>query len=99
MLVFEDRRPTEDRARIFNALNNVDNPMSNYIGHTLEMVDLIHHKYESVDQETGEVILKYRNILIDENGNLFNTISYGVNQRLRSLLSIYGLPQQWDRTP
>ena len=74
----------------------MDNPLSNYVGHELEIKDLIHHKYETMDPETGEVQLKYRNILIDVEGNLFNTISYGVNAGLRSLLSIYGLPEEWE---
>ena len=93
---FKDPQTKENKAKIFNALNNVDNPLSNFIGHELAIVDLIHHKYESIDADTGEVQLKYRNILIDENGNLFNTISYGVNAGLRSLLSIYGMPQEWE---
>ena len=60
---FADPHSKGNKAKIFNALNNIDNPLSNYIGHEIAVKDIIHHKYETIEPDTGEVQLKYRNII------------------------------------
>ena len=86
------------KAAIFNAINSADESLSDHIGEVLEVVDVVAHPVELVDEESGEVVNALRTVLIDKNGKSYTAVSQGITSALSRIFSIVGMPS-WKDEP
>lgn len=76
---------------------NQDNvPLSDYVGKTLKITNIIMQRVDLVDDKTGELDEGIRSILIDDTGKAYSATSKGIVNALRQIMSIMGEPKQWD---
>lgn len=86
----------EDKVKLYQALESCDVLLNDIVGTTLEIVDVYTEAREVPDEETGEMVKKYRTILFDVDGKTYATGSYGVYNSLKRIFKIFGLPNMWD---
>lgn len=85
----------KSKAKIYNAINNPDKKLSDVIGETIELKDIVAHMIELVDEETGEYLQTLRTVLIDSKGVSYEAVSGGVANAVSRLIQIYGQPNTW----
>lgn len=88
----------ETKVKIFNAINTPINHLSDFIGETIEVVDVIAHPVELVDETTGELVQAVRTILIDKDGVSYDAVSQGVASALGKIFQLIGKPP-WTEIP
>lgn len=86
---------------IFNAVNGADESVADHIGEVLEIVNVVAHPVELVDEETGVVVNALRTVLIDKNGKTYTAVSQGITSALAKIFSIVGTPEDgaWELEP
>lgn len=86
---------------IFNAVNGADESIADHIGEVLEVVNVVAHPVELVDEETGVVVNALRTVLIDKNGKTYTAVSQGITSALSKIFSIVGSPEDgaWEKEP
>lgn len=80
---------------LFNALNSPDESLSEHIGETIQVVDIILHKVE-LDEEDGTQREGVRTILIAQDGTSYAAVSGGVANAVQRILSVFGSPETWE---
>lgn len=85
----------KDRAAVFNAANNPDHKLADYINKTIVVRDVLAEQVELVDDETGEVAESVRVVFVDMDGESYQTISTGVYSALKRAIQVFGAPT-WD---
>lgn len=86
---------TEEKAALFNAVNNPDEVLAAHIGDTILITDVFVGTYDKVNKETGEVTTGRRIILLDDTGKTYFTGSSGIYLALQKLTAIFGQPH-WE---
>lgn len=86
----------ESKAKVYNAMNNTDFSIGDYIGETIEMVDFLAHRGSITDDETGEVSEIDRCVIIDVNGKTYGSISTGIKNSMLNIFQSFGNPQTWE---
>ena len=86
----------ESKKQLFNALETCDALLNDCVGQEISIKDIYVEEREITDEETGEVRPKYRTILFDESGQTYATGSYGIFNIVKKIVSIYGLPTNWE---
>lgn len=86
----------EEKATLFNAMNNPDERIADHINETIAVKDLYCEVVQCVNQETGEVSTCPRIVLIDDKGKSYASVSLGIYSAMKKLMSIYGQPT-WDK--
>lgn len=86
----------ESKKQLFNALETCDALLNDCVGQEIAIKDIYVEEREVTDEETGEVKPKYRTILFDESGQTYATGSYGIFNIVKKIVSIYGLPTNWE---
>lgn len=86
----------EAKKQLFNALETCDALLNDCVGQEISLKDIYVEEKQVADVETGEVKVKYRTILFDENGQTYATGSYGIYNIIKKIISIYGLPTTWE---
>ena len=86
----------EEKATLFNAMNNPDERIADHINETIAVKDLYCEVVQCVNQETGEVSTCPRIVLIDDKGKSYASVSLGIYSAMKKLISIYGQPT-WDK--
>lgn len=94
----EDDGTRASKAKIFNAVNGSDEAIADHIGEVLEIVDIVAHPVELVDEETGEIVQALRTVLIDVNGKSYTAVSQGIASALSKVFAIVGMPS-WKDEP
>ena len=86
---------------IFNAVNGADESVADHIGEILEIVNVVAHPVELVDEETGVIVNALRTVLIDKNGKSYTAVSQGITSALAKIFSIVGTPEEgaWEKEP
>lgn len=87
----------KDKKTLFNALESCDVLLNDCVGQEIEIKDIYVEEKEVVDEKTGEVKPKFRTILFDAKGQTYATGSYGIYNVMKKLVSIYGLPTDWEK--
>ena len=89
------------KIRIFNAVNNANESIADHIGEVLEVVDVVAHPVELVDENTGEVVDALRTVLIDKTGKSYVAVSQGIASAISKVFSIVGMPDggAWVKEP
>lgn len=86
----------EEKKKLFNTLESCDVLLNDCVGNEIAIKDIYVEQRQIVDDETGELKVKYRTILFDENGQTYATGSYGIYNILKKIIQIYGEPQMWS---
>lgn len=86
----------ENRALIFNAMNDTDYALRDFVGKVIEITNFVAHKITLTDERTGEVSTATRCVFIDKDGKTYGTVSSGINQSMVKLFGTVGFPASWD---
>lgn len=86
----------EEKVTLFNAMNNPDERIADHINETIAVKDLFCEVVQCANQETGEVSVCPRIVLIDDKGKSYASVSLGIYSAMKKLMSIYGQPT-WDK--
>ena len=84
------------KARIFNAVNSPDKKISDCIGETILLKDIVAHPVLLTDEETGEAIEAMRMVLVDADGISYEAVSGGLANAVQRILQIFGQPDTWE---
>ena len=93
-----DDGTSQTKIKIFNAINSPDRQVSDHIGDILEIVDVIAHPVELVNETTGEISQAIRTILIDKDGVSYVAVSQGVASAIGKIFQLIGKPP-WTQNP
>lgn len=86
----------ENRALVFNAMNDTDYALRDFVGKVIEITNFVAHKITLTDERTGEVSTATRCVFIDKDGKTYGTVSSGINQSMVKLFATVGFPATWD---
>lgn len=87
----------KSKVATYNALSGEGTPLSDVIGATLEIVDVVAHEVILRDSEKGDV-KTVRVVLVAKDGNLYTAVSEGVMSSLQRIFNIVGQPS-WKDEP
>lgn len=86
----------KEKKDLFNALESCDALLNDCVGQDIDIKDL-YIEERKVQDENGELKTKFRTIIFDANGQTYATGSYGVYNIIKKIVSIYGLPNTWEK--
>ena len=86
----------KSKADIFNAVNSPDRKLSEFIGETINLKDIVAHPIQLIDENTGELLDALRVVLIAEDGTSYEAVSNGVANAVNRILQIFGQPDTWE---
>ena len=97
----QDDGTRKTKVAIFNAVNGADESIADHIGEVIEVVNVVAHPVELVDEETGVVVNALRTVLIDKNSKTYTAVSQGITSALSKIFSIVGTPENgaWEKEP
>lgn len=87
--------------KIYNAINSADEQLADHINEVLEIVNIVAHPVELVDEEDGEVFTALRTILIAKDGKAYSAVSGGITNSIARIFAIVGKPDggAWEKEP
>lgn len=85
----------DTKVSVFNASNNPDHKVGDYINKTIKVKDVLAELIEVTNDETGETEIAPRVVLIDMNGESYQAVSKGLFNALKKAIAIFGAPT-WD---
>lgn len=85
----------EEKAQLFNAMNNPDKRIADCINMKIAAKDLYVEIVNCTNEETGEVTACPRIVIIDEDGISYQAVSIGIYSALKKVIQVYGAPT-WD---
>ena len=85
----------EEKAKLFNAMNNPDERLADCINKRIKAKDLYIEVVNCTNEETGEVTACPRIVIIDENGKSYQAVSIGIYSALKKVIQVYGAPT-WE---
>lgn len=85
----------ESKVAVFNASNNPDHKVGDYINKVIVVKDVLAELIEITNDETGEVEVTPRVVLIDMDGKSYQAVSKGIFNALKKAIAIFGAPT-WD---
>lgn len=86
----------EDRAKLFNAMNNPEHRLSDFINKVIRAKDIYVEIVDCTNKETGEVTRAPRVVIIDDMGKGYQCVSVGVFSALKKIIQVYGAPT-WNK--
>ena len=87
----------EQEIILFNAMNSPKHRISDMIGQVIEVVHVFCEVVKCTNEETGEVSMCPRTVLIDKNGESYQAVSLGVFGALKKIFQIKGAPSTWTK--
>lgn len=88
---------TDDaKAKLFNAMNNPDERISNMINKQIRAKDLYIEVVNCTNTETGEVTACPRIVIIDDKGKSYQAVSIGIYSALKKVIQVFGAPT-WEK--
>lgn len=85
----------EEKAAMFNAMNNPDKRLADCINMQIRAKDLYIEIVNCTNEETGEVTACPRIVIIDEEGVSYQCVSVGIYSALKKVIQVFGAPT-WD---
>lgn len=86
----------EDKALVFNAANNPQHKVADFINKKIMVRDVYAETLEFVNRETGEFEKAPRIVLIDHKGEAYECVSVGMFSALKKLIATFGEPT-WEQ--
>lgn len=85
----------EEKALVFNAANNPQHKINDFINKKIMVKDFYAETLELVNEETGEIEKAPRIVLIDDQGEAYECVSVGMFSSLKKLIAVFGAPT-WE---
>lgn len=82
----------EEKADLFNAINNPEKRLADCINMTIEAKDLFIEVVNCTNEETGEQTACPRIVIVDKDGVSYQCVSVGIYSALKKIIQIYGAP-------
>ena len=89
----------EAKVAVFNASNNPDHKVGDYINKVILVKDVLAEQIEITNEETGELETAVRVVLIDVDGESYQAVSAGIFNALKKAIAIFGAPTWADGLP
>lgn len=89
----------EAKKAVFNASNNPDHKVGDYINKVIVVKDVLAELIEVKNEETGEMEVTPRVVLIDVDGKSYQAVSKGIFNALKKAIAIFGSPTWEDGLP
>lgn len=89
----------EEKAVIYNAINNPDVKLADHVNNVIVMRDIIVQSVNVMNEKTGEPVAAPRVTIIDTDGNSYSCVSVGVYNALLNICGIFGRPSWPDGLP
>lgn len=89
----------EAKALVFNAANNPQHKVNDFINKKIMVKDVYAETLELVNKESGEIEKAPRIVLIDAEGEAYECVSVGMFSSLKKLLKTFGEPTWEDPIP
>lgn len=86
----------QNKAKVYNMINNPDKRISDVIGEVIQMKDILAHNIDVISEETGEIMKALRVVIIDADGISYEAVSQGVSNSLQRIMDIFGQPNTWE---
>ena len=86
----------EEKANLFNAINNPEKRLADCINMTIKAKDLYIEVVNCTNEETGEVTACPRIVIIDDKGVAYQAVSLGIYSALKKVIQIFGAPT-WEK--
>ena len=86
----------EEKAKLFNAINNPEKRLADCINMTINAKDLYIEVVNCTNEQTGEVTACPRIVIIDEKGVSYQAVSLGIYSALKKVIQIFGAPS-WQK--
>lgn len=86
----------EEKAQLFNAINNPEKRLADCINMTIKAKDLFVEVVNCTNEETGEVTACPRIVIIDDKGVSYQAVSLGIYSALKKVIQIFGTPT-WEK--
>lgn len=86
----------EEKASMFNAMNNPDKRIADCINEQIKAKDLYIEVVNCTNEETGEVTACPRIVIIDDKGVSYQAVSLGIYSALKKVIQVFGTPT-WEK--
>lgn len=86
----------EEKKILFKAMNNPDRHLKECVNMKIKVKNIYCESVELTNENTGEVNIAPRIVLIDEKGIGYQSVSMGVYGAVKKLLQLMGEPSTWD---
>lgn len=86
----------EDKALVFNAANNPQHKVADFINKKIMVKDIYAETLELVNKDTGEIDKAPRIVFIDDQGEAYECVSVGMFSALKKLIATFGEPT-WEQ--
>ena len=86
----------EDKAKMFNAMNNPDKRLADCINMKIKAKDLYIEVVNCTNEETGEITACPRIVIIDDKGVAYQAVSLGIYSALKKVIQVFGAPT-WEK--
>lgn len=87
----------EEKAIMFNLVNNPEKRVADMINMTINVKDLFVETVTCVNEKTGEQNQAPRIVMIDDKGVGYQAVSLGVFGALKKIFALYGSPDTWKK--
>lgn len=86
----------EEKAKMFNAMNNPDKRLADCINMQIKAKDLYIEVVNCTNEETGETTACPRIVIIDDKGVAYQAVSLGIYSALKKVIQVFGAPT-WEK--
>lgn len=86
----------EQKVAMANAMSTATGNFTDLINTEILLTNYFVERKTITDEETGEVRSVVRTVLIDANGQSYNTLSGGVATSLKSIIAVFGPASEWE---
>lgn len=85
----------KSKALVYNAANNPEHKVGDYINKTINVKDVLVEEIELVNEESGNMERAPRVVLIDDKGEAYQAVSMGMFNAVKTAIQVFGAPT-WD---
>ena len=85
----------EDKAKLFRIMNNPEYKVADVINTPIKLKDVYLEAIQVTNEETGEVSVQPRMVLIDADGQGYQSVSRSLFSSLKKLIAVFGQPT-WE---
>ena len=85
----------EEKQILYKAMSNPDKRLGDCINTVIRAKDLFMEMVDMTNQETGEISTCPRIVIVDVNGISYQSVSFGVFNALKRVITVFGNPT-WE---
>lgn len=85
----------EEKQILYKAMSNPDKRLGDCINTVIRAKDLFMEMVDMTNQETGEISTCPRIVIVDTNGVSYQSVSFGVFNALKRVITVFGNPT-WE---